>query len=191
MALFSVWSPGLPGRPSWSATSRIELSTLFLPCDSAEIVGIVILAHDSRRFAKDGAWFRVAGRYGFRLAGDSATNVPSRTGPQGRFFIARNPVSSRDFARFCRCHARRVLRPKPARFASLFLSLLNLPSPTGANWHRQNSCRGTKLRSCRRERSESMIGAAIGVREPRGGDHPAAHGMRYKPSFWLVTTSAS
>jgi hypothetical protein len=111
VALFSVWSPGLPGRPSWSATSRIELSTLFLPCDSAEIVGIVILAHDSRRFAKDGAWFRVAGRYGFRLAGDSATNVPSRTGPQGRFFIARNPVSSRDFARFCRCHA----RPKPVR----------------------------------------------------------------------------
>ena len=33
----------------------------------------MILAHDSRRFAKDGAWFRVAGRYGFRLAGDSAT----------------------------------------------------------------------------------------------------------------------
>ncbi len=135
--------------------------------------------------------FPDAGRDRFGSPGDSTTNVSTRTGPQGRFFIDRNPVSSRDFARFCRCHARRVLRPKPARFASLFLSLLNLPSPTGANWHRQNSCRGTKLRSCRRERSESMIGAAIGVREPRGGDHPAAHGMRYKPSFWLVTTSAS
>ena len=43
---------------------------------------------------------------------------------------------------------------------------------------------------CRAERLAATTGAATGLREPRDGGHRAARGIRYKPSFWLVTTNS-
>ena len=56
-------------------------------------------------------------------------------------------MSARAFARFCRCHAYQEHRRDVPRFASIFLSLLHLPSPTDRGWHRQNPCCGAQLRS--------------------------------------------
>ena len=80
-----------------------------------------------------------AGRDGFGLAADSATNVPTETGPQGRFFVVRNPASLRDFAPFCGCHAAPECGPKQPEFDPPLLSLLHFPSPTRRSWHPQNS----------------------------------------------------
>ncbi len=60
------------------------------------------------------------------------------------------------------------------------LSLLHFPSPTDSGWHRQNACRGARLHGCNGERSELMIGAAIGLRGPRGGSQRAAHRIQYR-----------
>ena len=81
----------------------------------------------------------------FKVAVESTTNAPTRTGPQGRFFVARNPVLARDFARACPCC--RVLpcagfRP---RFDPLFLSLLQCGARTSVPWHKQNHQRDKDL----------------------------------------------
>jgi hypothetical protein len=81
--------------------------------------------------------------------------------------------------------------PKKPEFDPPLLSLLHFPSPTRRSWHPQNPLYGAELRGCRGERLAATIGAAIGLREPRDGGHWAARGIRYKPSFWLVTTSTS
>ena len=52
------------------------------------------------------------------------TNAPTRTGPQGRFFVARNPASLRDFGPFCRCQAAHdVARNSPS--STLLCSLFS------------------------------------------------------------------
>ena len=107
----------------------------------------------------------------FRPGVHSATNVPTRTGPQGRFFVARNPASLRVFGPFCRCHAVHKCRPKQPEFDPPLLSLLHLPSPTRRSWHPQNPLCGAELRGCRGERLAAAIGAAIGLREPRDGGY--------------------
>ena len=83
------------------------------------------LATDSPTTARIDAGFPADGQEGFASEAYSATNVRRKTGPRGRFFIARNPVLARDFARFCRCHA----RPNPARFPSLASLVVTSPFP--------------------------------------------------------------
>ncbi len=91
-----------------------------------------------------------------------ATNAPTRTGPQCRFFVARNPASLRVFGPFCRCHAAHECGPKQPEFDPPLLSLLHFPSPTRRSWHPQNPRYGAELRGCRAERLAGTIGAAIG-----------------------------
>ncbi len=91
-----------------------------------------------------------------------ATNAPTRTGPQCRFFVARNPASLRVFGPFCGCHAAHECGPKQPEFDPPLLSLLHFPSPTRRSWHPQNPRYGAELRGCRAERLAGTIGAAIG-----------------------------
>lgn len=94
----------------------------------AVMVGVLKFANDFPGNARIGTGFLGDERDGFAPEAHSTTNIQTRTGPQGRFFVARNRVSARDFARFCRCHACQEHRQNVARFASLFLSFLHLPS---------------------------------------------------------------
>lgn len=98
-----------------------------------------MLAADSPTTARIGAGFLADGQAGFASEAYSATNVPTETGPQGRFFVVRNPASLRDFAPFCGCHAAPECGPKQPEFDPPLLSLLHFPSPTRRSWHPQNS----------------------------------------------------
>ena len=92
-----------------------------------------------RAVARMAAGFLDSRRDGFAPQAHSTTNTQTRTGPQGRFFVVRNPASLRDFASFCGCHAVHECGPKQPEFDPPLLSLLHFPSPTRRSWHPQNS----------------------------------------------------